>query len=87
MFDHISEILIKHYQYLKFDSDSFKEYFLFQTMHIAFKKILTSLKINERFDPVIHKNTTSRNDLRTLIVPSIVITRHKISNQIQTDSN
>lgn len=39
MFDHISEILVKHYQYLKFDSDSFKEYFLFQTMHIAFKKI------------------------------------------------
>lgn len=39
MSDHISEILVKHYQYLKFDSDSFKKYFLLQTVHIAFKKI------------------------------------------------
>lgn len=44
MSDHISKILIKHYQYLKFDSDSFKEYFLFQIVHIQ-KTVLTSWEI------------------------------------------
>lgn len=91
MSDHISEILIKHYQYLKLDSDSFKEYFLFQIVHITYSKNCSNIMRNKKLYSIqLYVKIQLRETIsQHVIYPSIVITRphHKISNQIQTDPN